>query len=383
MIIKSPGISPSTPLLEVAKRLKIKVTGCLELYYLLDKKSPIIGVTGSNGKTTVTTLINKIINTKYHYLVGGNIGIGLLDLIDKQKEGSIIECSSFMLDTTNKFKPHIFVILNIDNHHLDYHGSYTNYFNAKTKCLKNMTNEDFVIYNYDNELLRKCVNKCKAQKISFSKNNEKADAYIKNNMIIFKGISTFNLCEASSKNPIIHLDYLPAFIVGKIYNIENQFINNIFKTYLPLEHRCEIIYQKKNLVIINDSKATSPTATFTAFEFINTQFSSFQPLWIAGGKKTSDDFQVLNQIKQSGVDVYLYGENKEEIFNILNKNKFNIQIFPNLEEIIEKINLTNDNQNIILFSPSSPSLDMFESFEERGNSFKELIQNKLKKNKEW
>lgn len=345
---------------------------------MLNKEEPIIGITGSNGKTTVTTLINKIVNTKYHYLVGGNIGITLFDLIDQPKEGTIIECSSFMLDATKKFKPHIFVILNIDHHHLDYHGNFTNYFNAKTKCLKKMTSEDIVIYPYDDDFITECVNKSKAQKISFSKNNENADAYIKNNNLYYKKNMAFDLRKAVCQNPIIHLDFLPALIVGKIYDIDDKFITNIFKSYKTLEHRAEIIYQKENLIIVNDSKSTSPIAAFSAFEFINTHFSSFQTLWIAGGQKIGDDFNILNKIKQVKVDTFLYGENRFDLLGTLDKNKFNIQIFPSLEEIIEKLNFRNNDKKIILFSPSAPSLDMFKSFEERGNTFKKLIKNKLK-----
>lgn len=377
LIIKCPGIKPDTILLDVCERLNLKVITDLELFYLTHKNTDLIGVTGSNGKTTVVTLIQRILNTCYNSKLGGNIGIPLFD-IKEPFDKVVIECSSFMLKHTYKFKPHIFIILNIEEHHLDYHGSFNDYFDSKTKCINNMDESDIVIYDYDNIRLREFVKSKKVKSISFSSTNKETDAYICNNQVFLYNTLYMDLNNCNSLNRIIHLDFLPCIIVAKLYHIDKKIVINILNKFTTLPHRCEIIYQNDNLVIINDSKATSPVATFRAFEFINTQFKNFQTLFIGGGKLTNDDFNILNMIPFENVTTYLYGENKVYLFKILNKNKFNIRLFPNLKEIIDLLKIDYNNKYVILFSPAAPSLDMFKSYIERGNYFKENILNKIK-----
>ena len=166
---------------------------------------------------------------------------------------------------------------------------------------------------------------------------------------------------------------MPTIIVGELYQISKSVINDVLINFQTLEHRCEIVKETKDIVIINDSKATSPTATLQAFEYIKTQFKEFEPLWIAGGKLTMDDYKVINNVDIKNVKTYLFGENKQNLSKILNKDIFDIQLFPSLEEIIKAIYKENLRKKIILFSPSSPSFDQYRSFEERGKAFKELI----------
>lgn len=373
LIIKTPGIKPASKIIEKAKSLNIQIITDLELYYLLNESSPIIGVTGSNGKTTVVTLIDKILNSTYHFVKGGNIGIPLFSLIDKPKDGSIIECSSFELDGTKSFKPHVWVILNIEKHHLDYHQSFENYFNTKTKCLDQMKSDDIVIYNYDDLNLREFIKRYNIRKFSFSLGNKAADIYIHENKIFYHNQEYLNLSCCKTKNKTINLDFMPTIIVGELYQISKSVINDVLINFQTLEHRCEIVKETKDIVIINDSKATSPTATLQAFEYIKTQFKEFEPLWIAGGKLTMDDYKVINNVDIKNVKTYLFGENKQNLSKILNKDIFDIQLFPSLEEIIKAIYKENLRKKIILFSPSSPSFDQYKSFEERGKAFKELI----------
>lgn len=297
----------------------------------------------------------------------------MFTLIDKPKDGSIIECSSFELDSTNLFKPHVWIILNVERHHIDYHQSFENYFISKTKCLKQMNDDDIVIYNYDDLNLQKLIKNYNISNLSFSLGNEKADIYIKNNKIFYHDQEYLDLSKCKTKNKIINLDYMPAIIVGELYNIPKKVINDILINFQTLEHRCEIIKESKNTIIINDSKATSPTATLQAFEFINNQFKKFETIWIAGGKMTKDDYEVINKIDNKKIKTFLFGENKEYIKKILRKDIFDIQLFPTLEEVIKTIYKGNVKNKVILFSPGSPSFDQYHSFEERGKAFKKLI----------
>lgn len=373
LIIKTPGISPNTLLLQNARKLQKQVVTDLELYYLLTSSTKIIGVTGSNGKTTVVTLLDRILNSSYHVATGGNIGIPLFTLIDEPKDISLIECSSFELYGTSSFKPHVWVILNIEHHHLDYHSSFSEYFRCKTKCISNMTEDDVLIYNYDDIRVRDYVKNIKVHKVSFSKSSKEAKIYLHHNQIYYDNKCYLDLSECMCKNRIIQFDFLPVIIVSSLYNIDKNIITNELINFESLEHRCEIVINNNSYVIINDSKATSPTATLGAFEFINMQFPKFEPLWIVGGKLTKDDYLVLNQINSKHVNTFIYGENKKVIENLLDKSIFKIQLFPNLKSIIEYIFSHDLTNKIILFSPSSPSYDMFKSFEERGKYFKELI----------
>lgn len=379
LIIKTPGIKPTTNIIKEAKMLNIPVITDLELYYLLTKNCPIIGVTGSNGKTTVVTLINKILKTDYQFVMGGNIGIPLFSLIDLPKNGSIIECSSFELDGTKRFKPHIWIILNIEEHHLDYHQTYDNYFSCKTRCLDQMLPTDIVIYNYDNILLREYVRNFNIRQISFSRFNENANVYIKNNKIYYFDEEFLDLNNCQCRNCVINVDYMPVIIVGNLYNVKKEEIIRTLLEFKTLEHRCEIVVQDKSHIVINDSKSTSPTATLGAFEFVDSIYCNYKLKWIAGGKLTKDNYHVLSKTKNNNVEAFLFGENKEYLEKNLDSKLFNIRLFPNLESIIEYLYNSNLENTVILFSPASPSFDMYKSFEERGNIFKNLILKNEKK----
>lgn len=368
ILIKSSGIKPTNKVVEEFNDKKYLVLSDLGLYSLLKKDSFDIGVTGSNGKTTTCTLINNLLSLQYETSLCGNIGDPIFNHINNSHH--IIECSSYMLDNCYKFKPNIFVILNIKPHHLDYHKSYINYIKAKIKCMKNMTSDSYIIYNEDDVLLKKIVETYDVRKVSFSKINNNSIAYLKGNKIYYnKDV----YIELDLSNLLFCDDIMASIIVAKILKIEDEKIKFVISNFTSLEHRFEIIHKKENLIIINDSKATNPEATLKAFESTFIQFPDFQTLWIGGGKMCNENYTILKDYIKKINYVFLYGENRKYLYKVLNLQKVNCLLFPNLNDVIECIFSLKLERKLILFSPASPSFDQYLNFEERGKSFKELI----------
>lgn len=369
-IIKSPGIKNNTQLLNEASNLGIKVISDLELYYLLfNKNKNIIAVTGSNGKTTTTSLIGNILKD---YEVCGNIGVPLFDKINTNN--LVIECSSYMLEKTEEFKPNIFVLLNILPHHLDHHETFENYIIAKTKVIENMSEDDIVIYNLDDEVISNIMKNKKVKKYTFSKTNNAANIYLKEDNIIFNNNIYLNINNLKIKDKQFIDDFLAAIIAGKIKLIEDELIINHLKSFQTLTHRFEYIVNKESLIIINDSKSTNPYSLKEGLINLTKKFYNYFKILILGGKIIKEDYSVLNDYLK-GIDlIYLTGENRFILGNLF--QCFNIKICSSLDEIVDLLPVKTSENTVILFSPASPSLDNYKSFEERGNYFKKLILNK-------
>lgn len=367
-LIKSSGIIPDNNVIKEFKSNKKLVLSDLGLYSKICNNVYNIGVTGSNGKTTTSKLINDIISIKFKTSLCGNIGNPIFDNINNNIH--VIECSSYMLDDCYKFKPNIFVLLNIKPHHLDYHKTFINYIKAKIKCLKNITEECILIYNYDDKIIRKIVENYSCKKLSFSHNNKNTNIYLEDDIIYLNNNEYIKL---KIKNIALYDDYMAAILVGKVLEINDNLIKKVLVNFKSIEHRYEIFYQSDNLIVINDSKATNPEATLKAFESTFTQFSEFQALWIGGGKICNENFSILEDNSKKFSQIILYGENRNHLYEKLNLEKFNCLLFPNIDDVIKYISTIKINKLLILFSPSSPSFDQFKNFEERGNIFKELI----------
>lgn len=372
ILVKSSGISPSNLIVESTARNNKLVLSDLGLYSTLIKDDYVVGVTGSNGKTTTSTLIYNILSSKYKVALCGNIGNPIFENIDIKLK--VIECSSYMLDDCYMFRPNIFVILNIKPHHLDYHKTFINYIKAKIKCIKNMCFDDYLIYNYDDLLVRKIVETYDCHKLSFSRFNDKSLVYLKENIVYFNNKKYLKL---DLINEALYDDFMASILVSKIFEIDDLIIKNTLNNFEGIEHRYEIFYKSDDLICINDSKATNPEATLRAFESTFTHFKDFQTLWIGGGKICNENFELLKEEVEKFDFVYLFGENKEILKNKLNLTKVNQLIFPRLEDVINDIFKMKKGKLLVLFSPASPSFDQYKNYEERGNKFKELIRKRV------
>ena len=352
-IVLSPGISTINKKFLI--KFKTKIITDIDLLFLTKNFFKTIVVTGTNGKSTTCKLISHLLKkNNFQVLVGGNIGTPILNLKVKKNSYLIIEASSFQLSHSKFIKPDYGFLLNITNDHLDWHGSKTNYVSSKFKIFKFQKKNQFAFIN------KKLIKSFKKRKflsklIIPSKNNyEKIKHKIKNEYLKLS-INDENM------------SFVFAFI--KILKIsETKFIDSI-NSFVGLSHRYEIFLKKKNIIFINDSKATSFESTKYAL------LSSKNIYWILGGLPKKNDNILLGGVKKNIIKCYIIGKN----FNFFKKQiqkKINFSITNNLKKslikIFQDIKLLNLKRNVILLSPAAASYDQFKNFEKRGNEFKKL-----------
>ena len=341
-------------------------------------EQPIVGVTGTNGKSTIALMISNALQTKPL----GNFGNTVLDNFYKENCYFVIELSSFQLDYIHNFKPNIGIISNIKTDHLNYHKTFNKYLKAKTNISKNQTNEDFIIINYDDDNIKNFFKEKKninSQVIKISNNRaNNADIYYKNN-IIYDDFFTKNKyilkCNNFLKLKHNQLNSTIVFTALLVLGIKpNKIIDDLNK-FQGLPHRLEFIGAIKKIEFYNDSKATNVAATCSAI-------NSFKKvILIIGGSDKGESFEDLNNYSNIIIDAYLVGDNSFKIKNFLNKRIVN-NICKNLKEAVEKSykrSLESGKYYPILFSPASASFDNYKNYEQRGNDFKKIF-NQIKKN---
>lgn len=364
IVIKSSGIKDDHYILKYAKLLNKEILTDLELFFRLTKDKKIITVTGSNGKTTTVSLVKYFLPALD---LGGNIGIGLCSLIDSDND-IIIEASSFMLDYIKYFRSNINLYTNITTNHLDHHDSFVSYIKAKMKLIKNIKKNDYLIYNYDDQLLRRLFRFIECNVIRYSL-SEKKEVYIQDNTIFYLNKKLINIDNFKLKGTHNLYNLLGSIAIVIAYDI-NIFskIKNL-ANFMPISHRLEYIGRFKNAKVYNDSKSTNFFALKTALE----AFKNEKILLICGGKLKEDNLNLINNNLDYLSKVIINGENKnllEEFFKIRNIESF---VFNSLDEAIEKIPYIYKDETIILFSPGSSSYDQFKNYIERGNYFKKKM----------
>jgi len=375
LIIVSPGINlKNVKIINDAIIRKIPIITEIEFSSWFTK-SPIIAVTGSNGKSTTVKIINEIFSRKYkNIFLGGNIGKSLsenvyLELKNNTKCIHIVEISSFQLEHIYTFKPFVSCILNITEDHLDRYKCLKDYFITKTNITKNHDKESFVVYNQDDTLLNNFYKSYKNKK-PFSiknKNNDividKKNIYFKNDKVYLKQ-SEINLIGEHNLYNIV-----AAVTIAAIFKLKNSIIIESIKKFKPLAHRLEILDIFSDIKFINDSKGTNIYSTKSAIESINENIV----LILGGSKDTIERKQLIEVInKKHIIKIICYGEIGYELFILLRKikpTKYN-HIFK--EAVKEAIKIANKD-DLVLLSPAFKSYDQFNNFEERGNEFKKII----------
>lgn len=371
VLIKNPGIKDDHKYVVKAKEHKIPVINEVEIAYLLmPKEISLIGITGSNGKTTTTTLIYEMIKTQYNNIhLTGNIGFPLSAFVNNIKPNDIVvmEVSVQQLLNLEKFKTNVSVLLNLSESHLDHVGSYENYKNIKKKIFNNHTNKDVSILNLDDNEVLELTNDIKSNKLYFSK-DKPVNCYMKNNNIYINEELLININDIKIKGNHNYENIMAAVLVSKIYNISNDNINKVLKEFNGVEHRIEFVKEINGIKIYNDSKSTNIVATKTALKSFNNP-----TILLLGGLDRGQSFMELKDYLENVKVVVAYGENKQKIYDemtLLNKKC----IICNVLEEATNIAFNNSkNGDIILLSPGSASWDQFPNFEERGKKFKEYI----------
>jgi UDP-N-acetylmuramoylalanine--D-glutamate ligase len=383
LVVLSPGVPIDILPVRTAIKENIEVIGELELAYRLIE-GKFIAITGTNGKTTTTSLTGLIFkNADLHSYIVGNIGLPVISKIfDTTEETFLItEVSSFQLETISKFRPKIATILNITPDHLNRHKTMENYIYTKKKVFMNQNKYDHLILNYDNEITRKIgIQLLEINCIYFSRKEKIVNGvYVSDNKIIVNDnneeIIVINVFDINILGLHNLENVLAAIAIAYYSGISIDVIAKSIKEFNGVEHRIEFVRELNNVKYYNDSKGTNPEATIKAIEAMESEI-----VLIAGGMDKGSKFDdLVKSFDDKVIELVLFGETSEIIREVAQKNSnCKITVVKNMEEAVRYSHNKASSGEVVLLSPACASWDMYESFEHRGREFKELV-NKLSK----
>lgn len=370
-VIKNPGIKYDNPVVLKAKELGIKVINEVEMAYsFLDKSVNIIGITGSNGKTTTTTLISEFMKNSFdNVYLGGNIGIPLSNFVRDIKPNSylILEISDHQLCDMYNFKTNVSVLTNITPTHLDFHKSYEVYQMTKKKIFNNHTCDDLAIINKDDEVSMKITDDIKSTKVYYG--HDKINlAYYDEKGIYYDSKLIIKLDDIILKGKHNYQNIMGAIIAVKKYGVTDEVIQKVLKEFKGVEHRLEYVDTINGVTYYNDSKATNCVSTITAL-------NSFDKptILLLGGYDRGHSFHDLDNSMKNVKYVICFGETKnriEEFCNDLNIKCYKKNTLKEAMSVVKDISTPGD---IVLLSPACASWDQYDKFEDRGDEFKKLV----------
>ncbi len=377
LIVVSPGVPLDTPELAQVRSFGLPVIGELELAARF-LKGRMLAITGSNGKTTTTALVGEILSKAgIPSLVGGNIGVPVVALIDSSTDEtwSVLEVSSFQLETTDQFHPAIAVILNITPDHLDRHGSFENYCAAKERIFARQTAEDFLVLNADNERVAEAAARAPAMVYWFSiEHTVEQGAWLDNGYVVYrpaKGAATeqvMPLSEIPLKGAHNVENVLAAVVAARLAGATADSIRQAIESFQAVEHRLEFVARIDGVEYYNDSKATNVDATAKAVA----AFDSGIHL-ILGGKDKGSPYTVLAPLLRERVRaVYTIGSAAAKIESEL-RGVVSIHSCVTLDNAVGAAAAAARPGEVVLLAPACASFDQFESYEHRGRVFKELV----------
>ncbi|WP_100399421.1 UDP-N-acetylmuramoyl-L-alanine--D-glutamate ligase [Bacillus sp. FJAT-44742] len=373
-VVKNPGIPYHNPLVSEAVNRNLPVVTEIELASLVCE-GDIVSISGSNGKTTTTTLLYEMLkgNENKKPWIAGNIGTVACEVAQEVKAQDIMvtEVSSFQLKGTKDFHPRVAVLLNIFDAHLDYHGDRLDYEQSKGKMFTNMTSEDVIIYNSDDPVVETLAKHSKAQLVPFSASSKQSEgAYVENGWITFKEEPILSLKEASLPGAHNVENMLAAVAAAKILGGSTTQIIDVLKTFHGVKHRLQFVGNINGRKIYNDSKATNILATQKAL-------SSFtQPVvLLAGGLDRGNSFDDLIPYLAKVKGVVTYGETKGKIAEAAYEaGVSHVEKQNTLEEAVKTAYKLTEEGDVLLLSPACASWDQFKTFEERGETFIKAVQ---------
>lgn len=378
LIVTSPGISPNTDLIKGIRERKTPLISEPELAFI-ETSIPIIAVTGTNGKTTTTTLISEVFSkAEYNAPVCGNIGSPVISHISVDNDYLVAEISSFQLEYSPTFKPQIGVFLNYTADHVDWHGSEEEYKKVKTGFLKGQRSPLWTVLNACDPVLVDLSKKTKSEIYWFGKEMEGKCCYLSGNDIVIKEKGSqekvLSVDELSIKGLHNYQNVMAAVATARLSGINIDTISQAAIEFKSVEHRLEFVNTINGVEFYNDSKATNCDATVCALK----AFEDNKIVLIAGGKdKGTDLTELVGEINNHVNAVILLGEATERFASAINASGFSaISNVKTFEEAVEKA--LELNLGPVVLSPACASFDMFKNFEERGNVFKDIVNNKKK-----
>lgn len=375
-IIKSPGIPKKADIIFKINQKGIRLSSEIE-FAAEFTQAKIIAITGSNGKTTTTSLIYHILkNDNRNVGLAGNIGTSFAKQVaDDDFDFYVLEVSSFQLDDIQNFRPYISLLLNLSQDHLDqYNYNYEEYAMAKFRIAENQENDNFFIYNKDDQMSMNLLEQLaiRAKKIPFSLKEKLGEGgYLHNEKIIVKTEDEFSMkiAELSLVGNHNIANSLAASIASKILKISNESIRNSLMTFQAVEHRLEQVAQINGVTFINDSKATNVNAAYFALESMN------QPtVWIVGGVDKGNDYtEIENLVKRKVKSIVCLGLDNQKIIDFFKDKKDAIYSTSSMEEAVRISKSLAEEGNTVLLSPCCASFDLFDNYEDRGNQFKDQV----------
>jgi UDP-N-acetylmuramoylalanine--D-glutamate ligase len=378
-LVKNPGIPYRVPFLVAAMEQGIPIYTEIEIasWYFQGR---LAAITGSNGKTTTTTLVGEMLAAEGRDpIVAGNIGTAFSGVVTRVEVDRpvVLEVSSFQLQGTERFHPHVAAILNLYSAHLDYHGDFESYMNAKWKVFANQTEADYAVLNYEDERLQKRADEVAAQVLWFSTQQLPASAKgvcVESGDIVmhFNGERTVLLPVNEVALPGHHnlQNALAAIAVSWLLGARADAIRKVLQRFQGVEHRLEFVRTVQGVAYYNDSKSTNPTAALQALRSLK------QPIvWIAGGLDRKDDYIILHDVLRERVKAaVLYGQTADDLAQVCaHCHVPAIDRVTNLGDAVTRAKELANKGDAVLLSPACASWDMFASFEERGRMFKEVV----------
>lgn len=370
VLIKNPAVFPYHPCVEKAKTLNIPVVNEIEVaYHYINNPIRIIGVTGSNGKTTTTTLIYEVLKKAgISVKLGGNIGTPLSKIVKDLKAGDVLllEISDHQLIDMNDFKTDISILTNLCPTHLDYHGSYEAYKNVKHKIFNNHSEKDIAILNEANFDSMDITNDIISTRYYFNnKNNRIEDGklYVNDKFVI-------NIDDILLKGVHNYENILAMLVLVDILKIDFKYAIEVLKEFRGVEHRVEFVREVNGVKYYNDAKSTNPTATITALKSFDDNIHL-----ILGGMDRSQDFEDLIPFKSRIKKIYAIGEVRNRIIDFCDSNDISYENYEFMKDALMGANKNACIGDTVLLSPGSASWDQYAKFEDRGEEFKNIVNN--------
>jgi UDP-N-acetylmuramoylalanine--D-glutamate ligase len=380
LIVVSPGVPVDAPPLVQARALGESVIGEIELAARF-LPGPIVAITGSNGKTTTTTLTGEIMTAGgFPALVGGNIGTPAISLAEQAKPETVIvlEVSSFQLETVQTFRPKVAIVLNVTPDHLDRHRTFEAYADAKARIFENQRADDYAVLNADDPTCVAMAKRTQAQVFWFSRQKEvERGTWVRDGNIVFRDSAgqreIMQVSEIPLKGAHNLENVLAAVCAGTLMGCASEKIRQAVHDFKAVEHRLEFVATIRGVNYYNDSKATNVDATIKALE----SFPSNIHL-ILGGKDKGSDYSLLNDLLRQRVKrIFTIGAAAAKIESQIVFPKSEIVHAETLENAIRKANAMAQPGDIVLLAPACASFDQFKNYEERGRIFKEIVKSLL------
>ena len=376
LVVLSPGVDIHSSFLENANQTGIEIISEIELANRFNTV-PIIAITGTNGKSTCTSLIAEIISQSGKTVhAGGNLGTPFISLLDQgDADYRILELSSFQMEATSGLHPIVSVILNISPDHMDRHKDFKSYVELKEKIFAHQTKNDFLILNQDDPNTRNLGKGCPAERILFSTQTElDKGIFLRGNRIIARFQNNERemiSLESLSKGMRWQVEnILPAIAVALLLDVSQEVILQALKNFTVLEHRLEWVRTMNGIDFVNDSKGTNVGSVCKSLNTFDRPI-----ILIAGGKDKETDFSPLKSLMKEKVKhLVLIGETRDKFKGILN-GSFGYEESDSLEEAVRLAKAKADDGDVVLLSPACASFDMFKDYEDRGNRFKTIVKN--------